>query len=280
MIPISIYEVGPRDGLQNWEGSLTTDEKISLINDLYDAGLTEIEITSFVHPERVPNLADAENVVVGTKGLADFGVLVPNLKGVERAKEVGATRFNVCFSPSEEFNVRNWGKRLDVLYAEYIEMLDGVDKENVRVYVSCAFGCPYEGLPNEYKMLRVLKMASELGNTGVLCDTVGACYPSKLLQTLELTRGLPVEIALHLHEGANDMFRNVEAAIEWGVTTFDASVGGLGGCPFMPNSGNNLSTNKLISWADSRGYQTGVDLAAIDKLAYWLKGKVSEIILT
>ena len=274
MTPISIYEVGPRDGLQNWEGSLTTDEKISLINDLYDAGLTEIEITSFVHPKRVPNLADAENVVVGTKGLADFGVLVPNLKGFERAKDVGATRFNVCFSPSEEFNVRNWGKRLDVLYAEYAEMLNGVDKENVRVYVSCAFGCPYEGLPNEYKMLRVLKMASELGNTVVLCDTVGACYPSKLLQTLELTRGLPVEIALHLHEGANDMFRNVEAAIEWGVTTFDASVGGLGGCPFMPNSGNNLSTNRLIEWAHSRGYQTGVNLAELTRLANWLKNKV------
>ena len=153
-------------------------------------------------------------------------------------------------------------------------MLDGVDKENVRVYVSCAFGCPYEGLPNEYKMLRVLKMASELGNTVVLCDTVGACYPSKLLQTLELTRGLPVEIALHLHEGANDMFRNVEAAIEWGVTTFDASVGGLGGCPFMPNSGNNLSTNRLIEWAHSRGYQTGVNLAELTRLANWLKNKV------
>ena len=101
MIPISIYEVGPRDGLQNWEGSLTTDEKIGLINDLYDAGLTEIEITSFVHPKRVPNLADAENVVVGTKELADFSVLVPNLKGFERAKSVGVKKFNVCFSASE-----------------------------------------------------------------------------------------------------------------------------------------------------------------------------------
>ena len=271
---ISIYEVGPRDGLQNWEGSLTTDEKVDMIESLHRAGLENIEVTSFVHPKRVPNLADAENVVERTKGLADFGVLVPNLKGFERAKEVGATRFNVCFSPSEEFNVRNWGKRLDLLYAEYAKMLNGVDKENVRVYVSCAFGCPYEGLPNEYKMLRVLKMASELGNTVVLCDTVGACYPSKLLQTLELTRGLPVEIALHLHEGANDMFRNVEAAIEWGVTTFDASVGGLGGCPFMPNSGNNLSTNRLIEWAHSRGYQTGVNLAELTRLANWLENKV------
>ena len=125
MTPISIYEVGPRDGLQNWEGSLTTDEKISLINDLYDAGLTEIEITSFVHPKRVPNLADAENVVVGTKELADFGVLVPNLKGFERAKSVGVKKFNVCFSASEEFNVRNWGKTLNELYDEYFLMLKG-----------------------------------------------------------------------------------------------------------------------------------------------------------
>ena len=158
-------------------------------------------------------------------------------------------------------------------------MLKEEKRENVRVYVSCAFGCPYEGLPNEYKMLKVLKMAAHLGNTVVLCDTVGACYPSKLLQTLELTRGLPVEVALHLHEGKNDIFRNVDAAFYWGITIFDSSIAGLGGCPFMPNSGNNLSTNKLISWADSRGYQTGVDLAAIDKLADWLKGKVTELIV-
>ena len=279
MLPITIYEVGPRDGLQNWEGSLTTDEKVGLINDLYDAGLTEIEITSFVHPKRVPNLADAENVVVGTKELADFGVLVPNLKGFERAKSVGVKKFNVCFSASEEFNVRNWGKTLNELYDEYFLMLKGEKRENIRVYVSCAFGCPYEGLPNEYKMLKVLKMAANLGDTVVLCDTVGTCYPSKLLQTLELTKSLPVTIALHLHEGKNDMFRSVDAAVEWGITTFDGSIAGLGGCPFMPNSGNNLSTNKLISWADSRGYQTGVDLAAIDKLAYWLKGKVPEMIV-
>ena len=175
---IKIYEVGPRDGLQNWEYSLTTDEKVGLINGLYDAGLTEMEITSFVHPKRVPNLADAENVVSRTKGLADLGVLVPNLKGFERAKGVGATKFNVCFSPSEEFNVRNWGQTLNEVYEEYFLMLKEENRENVRVYVSCAFGCPYEGLPNEYKMLKVLKMASHLGNTVVLCDTVGACYPS------------------------------------------------------------------------------------------------------
>jgi len=117
-------------------------------------------------------------------------------------------------------------------------------------------------------------MADNLGSTIVLCDTVGECYPSKLLQTLELTRGLDAEIALHLHEGANDMFGNVEAAVHWGITTFDSSVAGLGGCPFMPNSKSNLSTNKLIEWANSRGYQTGVDLAELTRLANWLENKV------
>ena len=273
MYPIKVYEVGPRDGLQNWEGKLSTDEKVSMINDLYDAGLTDIEITSFVHPKWVPNLADADEVVKRTKNLGEFGVLVPNSKGFLRATDVGATKFNVCFAPSEEFNMRNWKKTLNELYDEYSMMLDGVKRENVRVYVSCAFGCPYEGLPSEFKMLKILKMAAKLGKTVVLCDTVGACYPSKLLQTLELTRSLDVEVALHLHEGKNDMFRSVDAAIYWGVMTFDASVGGLGGCPFMPDSQSNLSTNKLINWADSRGYQTGVDLAAIDKLANWLKSK-------
>ena len=274
MTPITIYEVGPRDGLQNCSFELSTDEKVNMIETLHGAGLTNIEITSFVHPKWVPNLADAENVVKRTKHLGEFAVLVPNAKGINRAKDSGAAKFNVCFSPSSEFNVRNWGKQLDELYVDYVKMLDGVEKGNIRVYVSCAFGCPFEGLPNEYELRRVLEMADNLGDTIVLCDTVGECYPSKLLQTLELTRGLNAEIALHLHEGANDMFRNVEAAIEWGVTTFDASIAGLGGCPFMPNSKSNLSTNKLIEWANSRGYKTGVDLSGLSELTDWLKHKV------
>ena len=279
MIPITIYEVGPRDGLQNCEFSLSTDEKVNMIETLHRAGLKNIEVTSFVHPKWVPNLKDAEEVVRRTRHLGEFAVLVPNLRGFSRAKGAGATKFNVCFSPSEEFNVRNWGKSLDVLYAEYFLMLEDVKRENVRVYVSCAFGCPFEGLPSDYKLMKVLQMASNLGSTVVLCDTVGACYPSKLLQTLELTRGLDAEIALHLHEGENDIFRSVEVAINWGVTTFDASVAGLGGCPFMPYSKNNLSTNKLIRWANSRGYQTGVDLAELAELTDWLKHKVPEMII-
>ena len=274
MTPISIYEVGPRDGLQNCEFSLSTDEKVNMIETLHRAGLTNIEVTSFVNPKYVPNLADAEDVVRRTKHLGDFAVLVPNERGINRARDSGATRFNVCFAASEEFNVRNWGKCLDVLYANYAEMLNGVDKENVRVYVSCAFGCPFEGMPSDFELMRIFNMADNLGSTIVLCDTVGECYPSKLLQTLELTRGLDAEIALHLHEGANDMFGNVEAAVHWGITTFDSSVAGLGGCPFMPNSKSNLSTNKLIEWANSRGYQTGVDLAELTRLANWLENKV------
>jgi len=276
MTPITIYEVGPRDGLQNCEFSLSTDEKVNMIETLHRAGLTNIEITSFVNPKYVPNLADAEDVVRRTKHLGEFAVLVPNERGISRARDSGANKFNVCFSPSSEFNVRNWGKQLDELYADYVEMLDGVEKGNIRVYVSCAFGCPFEGMPTDKELMEVLEMAANLGSAIVLCDTVGECYPSKLLQTLELTRGLDAEIALHLHEGANDMFRNVEAAVKWGVTTFDASIGGLGGCPFMPNSKGNLSTNKLIEWMHSRGYKTDVNLAGLKELTMWLKYKIPQ----
>ena len=273
MTPITIYEVGPRDGLQNCSFELSTDEKVNMIETLHGAGLTNIEVTSFVHPKRVPNLADAEEVVRRTRHLGDFAVLVPNEKGISRARDSGSVKFNVCFSPSGEFNVRNWGKQLDELYADYVEMLDGVEKGNIRVYVSCAFGCPFEGLPSDRQLMEVFEMGANLGSTIVLCDTVGECYPSKLLQTLELTRGLDAEIALHLHEGVNDMFGNVEAAVNWGVTTFDASIAGLGGCPFMPNSKSNLSTNKLIEWANSRGYKTGVDLDGLAELTDWLNNK-------
>ena len=226
---VNIYEVGPRDGLQNCKFSLSTDEKVNMIETLHRAGLTNIEITSFVHPKWVPNLADAEEIVKRTRHLGEFSVLVPNGRGFSRASVVGATKFNVCFSPSEEFNVRNWKKPLNLLYEEYLLMLKDVKKENVRVYVSCAFGCPFEGVPNDYKMAKVLKMAANLGNTVVLCDTVGACSPSKLLKTLEMTKNLEIDVVLHLHEGKNDIFRNVEVAFDWGVTTFDASIGGLGG---------------------------------------------------
>jgi len=260
---IEIYEVGPRDGLQNSMFSMSTNNKITLVRELYHAGLKNMEIASFVHPKRVPNMADAEEVFEATKELGNFGVLIPNQKGFDRAIKVGAEKMNVFFSVSKEFNKRNLNMSLQDKFKELDEMLIDVDRKNIRAYISCAFGCPFEGKPQEHALKDAMLKASYLAETVVLCDTIGAAHPTQMVQTLELTRGLNANIALHLHENPNikrDIFDNVKVAAEWGVNMFDSSINGLGGCPFIPNSGSNLSTNQLIHWADNNGYETNVDI--------------------
>ena len=276
MSDINIYEVGPRDGLQNSNFNVTTHEKITMIEELYNANLKNIEITSFVHPKLVPNMADAKEVFTATKDLADFSVLVPNQKGFDRATEVGAKKMNVFFSPSDSFNQANLGKSLQGAISEINMMLHNTDKENVRAYVSCAFGCPIEGKPSEYKLLEAMQVADEFADTVVLCDTIGVAHPTQMLRTLELSRHIDANIALHLHERNNqkrDMFDNVKTALKWGVTNFDASIAGLGGCPFIPNSGSNLSTNDLIKWANKNNYDTGIDLWDLDDITNWVMNK-------
>tara|TARA_R110002167_G_scaffold65864_15_gene186457 strand:- start:303 stop:1184 length:882 start_codon:yes stop_codon:yes gene_type:complete len=270
---LNIYEVGPRDGLQNSSFRLSSEEKISMVSQLHNAGLKNIEVTSFVHPKMVPHLADAEKVFEGTKHLGKLDALIPNRKGFERAKKVGVENFNVFFSQSNEFNLRNLGKNLDKVYPEFVDMLEDVDKANVRAYISCAFGCPFEGVPKEHKLKEAIEMATELADTVVLCDTVGMAHPTKIKQTLELTRGIDAEVALHLHKRKNsgmDILANVESALDWGVNNFDASIGGLGGCQFIPYSGNNLSTNNLISWADDNNYETGIELNDLMEITNWV----------
>ena len=271
---IEIYEVGPRDGLQNSDFKVPTISKINLIEELYYSGLKNIEVTSFVHPKRVPNLSDAEEVFNATKELGDFGVLIPNQKGFDRAKEVGANKLNVFFSPSNEFNSRNLGKNIDGVYSDLQTMLHDTNKEDVRAYVSCAFGCPFEGMPSEYKLKDAILKANDIADTIVLCDTIGEAYPTKIVKTLELTRNIDANIAMHLHEkkvGGNDIFNNVKTALEWGIGAFDSSINGLGGCPFIPNSGSNLSTNQLIHWAHNNGHETGIEIKDLDYVTQYVR---------
>ena len=283
MVDIEIYEVGPRDGLQNSEFFLSADEKIKMINQLYYGGLKDIEVASFVHPKRVPQMADAEEVFEGTKHLANFGALIPNKRGYDRAKAIGVSRFNVFFSPSDEFNMRNLGRPLNEAFPEIELMLEEEKRDNVRAYISCAFGCPFTGVISDYNLLKTFEKASKIANEVVLCDTIGSAFPTKLLQTLELTRNFDFDVSLHLHEKknfGNDIFSNVQAAVDWGITKFDASIAGLGGCPFIPESGNNLSTNQLIHWANNHGYETGIELEDLWTVTEWINNKNRKISLT
>ena len=267
MSDINIYEVGPRDGLQNSDFTLSTKEKISMIEQLYNANLKNIEVASFVHPKLVPNMADAEDVFKKTKHLDNFGVLVPNQKGFDRAKNIGVKKFNLFLSPSDEFNIRNLGKKLDDIYPEVKDMTQDVNRDDIKAYISCAFGCPFTRKPSEYKLRDIFKKVHNITDNIVLCDTIGATHPT-------------LTLSLHLHERKGkkrDMFDNVKAAIDWGVTDFDASIAGLGGCPFIPDSGNNLSTNELIEWSIKNNYETGIELTDLSELTDWLTYKKSPI---
>jgi len=269
MSDVNLYEVGPRDGLQNIEEFTPTNQKIDLIHRLYDVGLNQMEVTSFVHPKYVPNMADAEEVFQATRDIDNFAVLVPNQKGMDRAKAAGAKKINVFFSASDSFNQANLGKNMDEIVSELDLMLQNTDTKNVRAYVSCAFGAPNESV-DERKVLKAMQAAQHMADTVVLCDTVGKAHPSLIFRTLELSKHIDSEIALHLHhrkDKKDNMFVNIQTALEWGITEFDTSIGGLGGCPFVHGSGSNLSTNDMVRYLDKMGYESGLDIAELNEIA-------------
>lgn len=251
---VKIYEVGPRDGLQALPYFVDTATKIELINTLYTAGLKDIEETSFAHPRLVPQMADAEDVFSGGS------VLVMNKRGFERAKSVGAKKINIVFSPCEEFNKRNLGKTRDELFDEYLSFMGEVDKEDVRVYLSMAFGSPYSGAISFDLMKECIQDAKMFGNTVVFADTVGMGGTEEVAVFANMALDMNMSPALHLHH-TGDEERAVDlvyAGINHGIREFDSSIGGLGGCPFAEESGANLSTETLVRYLNGWGCYTGV----------------------
>ena len=262
----SIYEVGPRDGLQSSDTITPTYKKIELIEKIAKAGIQNIEVGAMVNPEKVPNMADSAQVYEQISHLEPFcnlGVLIPNKRGLERAKEVGASKFNVFFSPSDYFNTQNFGRSMVSIFSSYCQALTDVPKDDVRVYLSTSFGCPIGGEIPRNLMEKALDWADTLGSTIVLCDTTGEANPSIIRRTMKWTEKVDADIALHLHHGKRRgrMFDNLSAAFDCGVTQFDSSVGGMGGCPFVPGSGVNLATEELIMWADKEKLDCGVSIS-------------------
>ena len=283
---IKIYEVGPRDGLQNLKKRFSTSEKVHFIGLLAKSGLNSIEIGSFVNPRFVPTMADSEAVFREVLPFFDekmeFGALIPNEKGLKRAISAGATYFNAFFSPSDEFNQRNLGKSR----IEAVEMLQtaflGIPKENIRVYVSCAFGCPFEGPISDDKLIACVQEAASIGGTVVLCDTVGSVYPALLRHVLNICGYIPENLALHLHEGPKGrtgLFENVKIAYDFGICEFDSSIGGLGGCPFMPNTGGNLATEDLVEWAESNNIDCNIKLTDLEAPLNFLNGIIGGLLV-
>ena len=262
MKKISIYEVGPRDGLQTIKKLVPTRMKRALIDALRGAGLRSIETVSFAHPLYVPQMADAERVFDG-----EGAALVMNQRGMDRAVKSGVTYFNIVFSPSEEFNRRNLGCELNEAIARYAFMLEGIPKSNVRVYISCYFGCPYEGDISMGKRVRAIQAAKLFGDTVVLSDTVGVGTEHEVEVAAGICEKIGIRPALHLHHRADRELHAlslVRKGIECGISEFDSSIAGLGGCPFVEGSPGNLATESLVNWLTARGYDCGV---SIDDLA-------------
>ena len=264
---VSVYEVGPRDGLQNEPRPVPTPDKIALIDALSQTGLAKIEITSFVNPRWIPQLADAVEVGRGIARVPGVGysALVPNRQGLDRALDAGMREVAVFLSASETHNKKNVNKTVAETLAAFDEVIPPALAAGVavRAYVSTVFGCPYEG---KVAPEATVHLVEELRRRGVyqvsLGDTIGVATP---LQTADvigkvLAVAPPEEIAVHFHDTRGTALANVLMAVGMGISTVDSAVGGLGGCPYAPGAAGNLATEDLVYMLHGMGIETGIDL--------------------
>ena len=269
---VTICDVGPRDGLQNEEQTLEPSVRAELVNRLAAAGLPKVEAVSFVSAERVPQMAGAEEVVAGIDrrdGVAYAG-LVLNEKGYERFAATGLDELHFTVAATEAFNQRNANRSID----ESVEELARIRTDSpVSVSLSVSFGCPFEGEVDPQEVLRLAERVTEAGADEVLfADTIGVGVPRQVRELLEGASGLGVPVGLHLHDTRNTALANAYAGLEAGATLFEASVGGLGGCPFAPRATGNVATEDLVYLFHGEGLETGIDLGALVGVAEWLEG--------
>lgn len=276
---VSVYEVSPRDGLQNENVTVPLSGKVRLVDALVDAGLDRIEVTSFVSPKWIPQLADADELVevlrehrAAHPAAARFSALCPNAKGLERAKKAGIEEIAVFMSASETHNKKNVNKTIAQTLAAFEETIAPAREAGMRVrgYVSTVWGCPYEGTIAPSASIPIAKRLYEMGCYQIsFGDTIGAGTPR---QTHEImTRALdalPVEaIAMHMHDTRGTALANIVVGLELGIRHFDASVGGLGGCPYAPGAAGNVATEDLVYMLHGMGLETGIDLERLVEAA-------------
>jgi len=274
---VSIIEVGPRDGLQSEPEILPTATKIEFIRRAVDAGIRRLEVTSFVHPKRVPQMADAEEVIRGLthkEGVIYIG-LVLNRKGFERAQATGIHEIGMAVVASDTYNQRNQGVPTAESVKAWVDIARAAKAAGIRanVMISSAFGCPFEG---EVPVKRVLDLVDqvmegdpvELG----LADSIGVGVPSQVRDLIGAVRERAphVPIRCHFHNTRNTGIANAQAALDAGVTSLDASIGGIGGCPFAPAATGNIPTDDLLYMLDRSGVETGVSLERIIATSQWL----------
>jgi hydroxymethylglutaryl-CoA lyase/(R)-citramalyl-CoA lyase len=275
-VNVTVCDVGPRDGLQNEAKTLEPEVRAELVNRLARAGLRRIEAVSFVSPTRVPQMAGAEEVVEGIErrdGVVYAG-LVLNEQGYDRLAAAGLEEAHFAFGATETFNSRNQNASVEesLLAAERIAGRARADRIRVTVTIGVAFGCPFEGAVDPARVAALAERLAESADEVVFADTIGVAVPRQIRDVLGRAdlHGKPA--GLHLHNTRNTGFANALAAVESGATVLDASVGGIGGCPFAPRATGNISTEDLVYVLHGEGVETGIDLEALIGVAEWLEG--------
>jgi hydroxymethylglutaryl-CoA lyase len=280
-VKVTIVEVGPRDGLQNEQVVISTADKVEFVNRLSAANLPVIEVSAFVHPKWVPQMADAADVFAGITRLPGirYTALVPNMAGLERAMEARVEEIAIFAASSETFSRKNINQGIDESLATYADVCKRALREGMRVrgYLSTAFGCPFEG---EIAPERVAEVAGRLLTLGVfevaVSDTIGIAHPGQVPHVLDAVLArVPVErIALHFHDTRGTALANVLTALPYGVRTFDASAGGLGGCPYAPGAAGNLATDDLVYMLQGMNIDTGVSLPALSEASAFIASRL------
>lgn len=276
-----MVEVGPRDGLQNEAVQVSTADKIAFVNHLSAAGFQVIEVSAFVSPRWVPQMADAAEVFVGItrRPGTRYSALVPNVAGLQRAIEAGATEVAIFAAASDTFSRKNINQDVDASLVTYRDVCANALAAGLRVrgYLSTAFGCPYEG---HVAPSRVVSLTSRLLEMGVfevaISDTIGIAHPGQVQEVVGavLAATDPGRIALHFHDTRGTALANVLAGLSLGISTFDSSTGGLGGCPYAPGASGNLATDDLIYMLDGLGVVTGVSLPEVTKASAFIAGRL------
>jgi isopropylmalate/homocitrate/citramalate synthase len=276
-VKVIVCDVAPRDGLQNEAKRLDPDARAELVNRLAAAGVPRIEAVSFVNPERVPQMAGAEEVVAGIDrepGVVYAGLAL-NEKGYDRLRTTTLDEVHYAFAATETFNQRNSNASVEesVQAAERIVERAHADAIRASVTIGAAFGCPFEGAVDPGRVLELARRIAAAGaNEVVFADTIGVGVPRQVRQLVGASAELGVPVGVHLHNTRNTGFANAYAALEAGVTVFDASLGGIGGCPFAPKATGNICTEDLVYLLTGEGVETGIDLDALIGIAEWLEG--------
>jgi isopropylmalate/homocitrate/citramalate synthase len=271
-----IREVGPRDGLQNEQEVVAPETRAELVRRLADAGLKRIEAASFVNPERVPQMAGAEEVVAALdrhEGVIYAGLAL-NERGYERLRETGLDEVSFALAATESFSQRNAGASVEesIDTASRIVARAREDGTRASLTISVAFGCPFEGRVDPDRVVEIAeRLAATDADEIVLADTIGVATPTQVRRLVERVAELGKPVGGHFHNTRNTGFANAYAAVEAGVALLDASVGGLGGCPFAPKATGNIATEDLVYLLEGEGVETGVDLDALIEVSTWLE---------